>query len=207
MEYITSVQLKATLEIDTTYADADIAIAISAACQSIENYKNTRFYPTYETRYYTPEARIGVYPYTEDSIPTDEFNASTAVTVAVDIVGDGSYGSTWVQGTDYYLDPANADLTGRPFNRITIRQQSGRVFPTWQRAVRVQASFGWATWPPQVTEATTILASRYLKRARETPYGLLTIVGDGVAAARLGKIDPDIAFLLNLDGSPPQLIA
>jgi hypothetical protein len=58
-----------------------------------------------------------------------------------------------------------------------------------------------------VTQATTILAGRYLKRARETPYGILTIGTDALAAARLGRIDPDVSFLLdNLDADEPLLI-
>lgn len=200
-DYITSASLKATLDIGDTYADADIVTAISAASQAIDAYKNTRFFPTFETRVYSPDA-------CHYSVDIDDLNASTAITVTVDVNGDGVYETSWVQNTDYYLDPANANLTGKPYNRLTIRRQSGRLFPNWQRSLQIQGSFGWATAPPQVTQAATILAGRYLKRARETPYGLLTIIGDAVAAARLGKIDPDVAFLLNdLGGSVPQLIA
>jgi hypothetical protein len=46
-----------------------------------------------------------------------------------------------------------------------------------------------------------------LKRARETPYGIVVVSGDAVAAARLGRIDPDVAFLLdNLPGDAPVLV-
>jgi hypothetical protein len=206
-DYITSSQLKATLEIANTdtYADADIAVAISSASRVIDAYKGTRFFPTTETRQYT-------YRYTDDctdlSLPIYDANASTAVIVAVDVAGDGSYGSTWVQGTDYYLEPKNADLTGRPYNRVTIRRQSGRVWPRWQYGVQVTASFGWATAPAQVTEACSILAGRYLQRARDTPYGIVSIGTDALAAARLGKIDPDVAFMLDnlTDNDVPTLI-
>lgn len=201
-DYITATSLKATLELDTeTYADADIATAISAASQAIDAYKETRFYPTYETRVYSPSRN-------DDSVKIDDLNGSTAIVVKVDTDGDGVYETTWVQGTDFFFDPENANLTNKPYDRLTIRQQSGRVFPGWQRCLQIQGSFGWATAPPQVTQAATVLAARYLKRARETPYGLLTIVGDSVAAARLGKIDPDVAFLLDeLGASVPQLLA
>jgi hypothetical protein len=57
-----------------------------------------------------------------------------------------------------------------------------------------------------VEQAATILAGRLLKRARETPYGILVVSGDAVSAARLGRIDPDVAFLLdNLPGSVPLM--
>ena len=58
-------------------------------------------------------------------------------------------------------------------------------------------SFGWAEAPAQVRQAAVILAGRFLKRARETPYGLQVVTGDAVALARLGRIDPDVAFLLD----------
>lgn len=202
-DYITSTSLKTTLEIDSaTYADADIATAITGASRAIDDYKQTRFYPTTETRHYTADS---IY---QCSIDIYDLNASTAETVSVDVNGDGTYGTAWVNGTDYYLNPADAELTGKPYNQLVIRAQSGRVFPTWQRGIQIRGSFGWSTAPMQVTQAATILAARYLKRARETPYGILQVVGDGITAARLGKIDPDVAFLLdNLGGSVPQLIA
>jgi hypothetical protein len=201
-DYITSDQLKATIEIvDETYADADIATAISAASRVIDAYKNTRFYPTQETRYYTPD------PCRYD-LPIDDLSTSTGSTITIDADGDGVYETTWALNTDYYLDPPNAALEGRPFNRVTIRRNSGRTWPGWQRAVRVDGEFGWATAVPQVTQACSILASRYLRRARETPYGILTVTGDAITAARLGRIDPDVAFLLdNIPGDPAQLIA
>lgn len=202
-DYITSTTLKATLEITgETYADADIATAISAASTVIDAYKGTRFYPTTETRYYTAD------PW-QLSVEIDDLNGAAGSTVLIDGDGDGTYETTWASGTDYYFDPANAQLTGAPFNRLTIRRQSGRRFPIWQRAVQIQASFGWATAPYQVTQSATILSGRYLRRARETPYGILTVTGDAIAAARLGRIDPDVAFLLdNINAADvPQLIA
>jgi hypothetical protein len=57
-------------------------------------------------------------------------------------------------------------------------------------------------------QAATILAGRYLKRARETPYGIVSVGADALAAARLGRIDPDVAFLLdNIGGDVAQLLA
>lgn len=199
--YVTRDELKETLELDDeTYADDDIDMAVSAASRAIDGYKNARYYPTSETRYYSAD------PCRWD-ISIDDLN-SGAATILVDVDGDGVYETTWTGGTDYYLEPANAALTGKPYNRLRIRRQSGRTFPSWQRAIQIQGSFGWAETPDQVRQAAKILAGRYLKRARETPYGILTITGDAVAAARLGRIDPDVAFMLdNIDGDAPRLIA
>lgn len=200
-DYITSDQLKATLELSgETYADADIATAISSASRSVDAYKDTKFYASASTaiREYTADPH-------DCALPIDDLNALTSLNVDMD--GDGVFEETWVADTDFYLEPRNADQDGRPYDQISIRLQSGKVWPTWQYAVQVEGSFGWATAPAGVIQATTILAGRYLKRARETPYGIVTIGTDALAAARLGKIDPDVAFLLdNLDADAPTLI-
>jgi len=200
--YITSTQMKDTLEITgETYADNDIATAIEAASRVIDAYKGTRFYPTTETRTYTADV-------CSPSLSIYDLNNSAGSTVSFDMDGDGVYETALVRNTDYYLEPQNAELTGKPWNTITLRYQSGRQWPTWQYGVQVVGSFGWATAPGQITEACSILANRYLKRARETPYGIVTIGTDALAMARLGKIDPDVAFMLDnvTDEDVPTLI-
>ncbi len=207
--YVSSADVKNTLELGMeTYADADIAVAIESASRVIDAYKNTRFYPTTETRRYTAPESCDGYTRFSGSLPIYELNASTAETVAVDMDGDGVYGSTWVRDTDYYLEPVNAALTGKPYDQITLRYQSGQQWPGWQYGIQVHGSFGWSTAPGQVTEACSILANRYLKRTRETPYGILTIGTDAMSMARLGKIDPDVAFMLDqiYDDDTPLLI-
>jgi hypothetical protein len=183
--YITNTQLKNTLEIGTaTYADDDITTAIASASRVVDAYKNSKFYPVAETRRYTADV-------SECSIQIDDLVTLTAL--KVDMQGDGTYDTTWTVDVDFYLEPINAALDSRPYNQVTLRPQGG--------------TFGWSTAPYQVTQATTILAGRYLKRARETPYGILTVGTDALAAARLGRIDPDVSFLLdNLDADEPLLI-
>lgn len=196
--YVTRAELKATLNIGSTYADDDIDVAVDAASRACDGYKNTRFYPTTETRYYT--ANPG-----SDYVDIDELNTLTSVTI--DTAGNGSYGTTWTSGTHFTLDPINASLQGFPYRRICLRPQGGATFPRYENAVKVIGSFGWAATPTPVAQAARILAGRLLKRSRETPYGILVVSGDAVAAARLGRIDPDVAFLLdNLPGAVPLLL-
>ena len=195
--YLSTAELKATLGIGSTYADADIVVAIDAASRACDGYKSTRFWATTETRYYT--ACPG-----EGALAIDEI--STVGTVAIDMDGDGTYETTWTSGTDFYMDPINAANDSAPYRRIVLYRQAGKRFPSFDNAVRVTGSFGWTTTPPGVEQAATILAGRLLKRARETPYGILVVSGDAVSAARLGRIDPDVAFLLdNLPGSVPLM--
>lgn len=206
--YITMSQMKETLEIEgETYADDDIVVSIESASRVIDAYKGTRFFPTAETRTYTPPGCIPTaWNPNDQSLPIYDLCGLDHVTV--DLTGDGSFGSTWVQGTDFYLEPFDADLTGKPWNTITLRWQAGRQWPSWQYSVRVAGTFGWETAPGQVVEACGILANRYLKRIRETPYGIVAIGTDAMAMARLGKIDPDVAFMLDniSDEDVPLLI-
>ncbi len=99
-------------------------------------------------------------------------------------------------------------MTGKPWDQITLRRQAGRQWPGFQYSIKVVGSFGWATAPGQVTEACSILANRYLKRTRETPYGIFAVGTDAVAMAKLGKIDPDVAFMLDTvyDNDTPLLM-
>ena len=203
--YISTAIMADTLEITgETYAAADMVAAIEAASRVIDAYKSTRFYPTSETRTYTAPS----YTSGSDSLSIYDLNNSAGATVSFDMDGDGVYETVLTENTDYYLEPRNNDLTGKPWNQITLRRQSGRQWPTCQYGVQVQGSFGWATAPGQVTESCSILANRYLKRARETPYGIVTVGTDAVAMARLGKIDPDVAFMLDqiYDDDKPLLV-
>jgi hypothetical protein len=195
--YIGTGELNATLNIGSSYADADIVVAIDAASRACDGYKSTRFWATTETRYYTG-CPGDMY------VDVDEL-ANTA-TVLFDIDGDGTHETTLTSGTDFFFDPVNAANDSAPYRRIVLYNQSGRRFPSYQNSVKVTGSFGWPAVPAAVKQATSILAGRLLKRARETPYGIVVVSGDAVAAARLGRIDPDVAFLLdNLPGDTPLM--
>lgn len=196
--YVELEEIKSTLNLTgSSFADADIEVAVGAASRAVDGYTGDRFYPTTETRYYTGCPG-------ETDVTLDSLNTLTSVTVDTD--GNGTYETTWVNGTDFTLDPVNAALEGFPYTKLVLRPQAGRTFPPYANAVKVIGSFGWAAAPAGVKQATRILSGRLLKRARETPYGILVVAGDAVAAARLGRIDPDVAFLLdNLPGTVPLL--
>ncbi len=199
--YVTAAALKTTLNIGSTYADADIAVAVEAASRAVDGYMNvaTGMFATTtsQTRYYNGDWGCNY-------ITIDPLNTLTSV--AVDMDGDGTYDTTWTNNTDFILTPDNAAADGYPYTELRLLPQAGRRFPNYLRSIRVIGLFGWATTPGAVSQATAILAGRFLKRARETPYGIVVVSGDAVAAARLGRIDPDVAFLLdNLPGSIPLL--
>lgn len=207
--YIDPDSLKDTLEINDTYADPDIYMACAGATQIIEGYKQKRYYSTTETRVYStprhhPHRRWWLRH--ECVVAIDELN--TLTTLKVDLDGDGVFETTWTNGMQFWLEPINAPADGVPYNQIRLRPQSGAALPYWPNGIQITGEFGWSETPDRVQQAAKILATRLLKRARETPYGIVTVVGDAVAAARLGRIDPDVAASLDNEyGSVPQPFA
>jgi hypothetical protein len=196
MSYITSAQLKATLTINDTYADADIATAVVAASNALDllcKRKGTATRGGFEqdadanqVRYYTPE----------DGYKLNIDDLVTFTSLQTDPGGDNTWPDTWVQNTDFDLEPLNAAADGWPYTRLHVRSSGSFVFPVgYSRSVKVTGKFGWPAVPEAVTQATTILASRLLKRAREVPFGVVAVNLDG-AAVRIAKADPDVMLLL-----------
>ena len=187
--YVSLTELKNTAElIGFSFADYDATQAINAAEQGIEEYCGRTFYPSAATvtRYYAP-TELG-YVLVDDLI--------TAGTVASDADGDGTFETLWTANTDYILWPYNATADGKPFERLDVNPSSSLRFPARPRSVLVTGQFGWLATPPQVKEATTIMATRLLRRAREAPFG---VVGLGIdnAPVRISRVDPDVAWLLD----------
>lgn len=188
-DYIDSDEVKASAGLTgETFADDDVDLAVAVASQAIEGYKRAWYYPAEQTRVY---ATYG----TESSIEVADLVSVTEL--KVDLDDDGTFETTWTEGTDFYLDPPNAEVDGRPFERVSLVRRSGAYFPRSQRGVQIEGVWGWAATPKPVKQAAQILAVRWLTRSRQAPLGIVAIVGEAVAAARLGKIDPDVAFLLD----------
>lgn len=189
-EYVTLDAFKTTLNITNTAQDADAQLALDAAAAGIEAVCSRRFYledvSNDETRVYTPDRPL--------TCVTDDIAALTSLQLDYD--GDGVYEVEWTEGVEFFLYPLNADRYGRPWKRIKVRNQgSYRLLPYGCVAsVKVTGRFGWAVTPPAIVQATTILASRLMKRAREAPFAVL-LAPDSVA--HIARTDPDVAFLIS----------
>lgn len=188
-DYLTSAVLKATLSLSAeTYADSDIATAITSASRAIDDECGRRFWedPADVTRYYE---RTDV-----DLVVIDDL--ATLTSVKIDPDGMGTFSQAWTQNTDFMFGPENAAADGVPWTAIYRLPTSGSyLFPAGRRRIQVIGKFGWPAVPAQVVEATGIYASRLLKRAREAPFSVAGMGFDGVAI-RIPKVDPDIAILL-----------
>lgn len=184
--YVELEEAKATIELSGySYADGDLAVALSAASRAIDKECGRRFWldtDNTSVRYYSPESYSLLV--VDDIVDLQQ--------VAVDVGGVGSF-VAW-PATSYNAGPYNAAEDDEPYTFVETAR--GYSFPCMARGVRVTGQFGWPTVPAPVKECTTILASRLMKRAREAPFGIQSVGLDG-AAVRISRTDPDLMFLLN----------
>lgn len=192
-QYLSPDQLKATLTMTgTTFADADVTLAIGAASRAVDSITGRRFWldaDATKIRYYTPRSYR--------MLQIDDLVVMASV--AIDRSGTGTYSETWTSGTDYVLEPFNApaDLPARPYETLRVRMLSGRWLPTYiEQSVKITGQFGWASIPDDVIAATGILAAKLLRRSREAPFGIVTAGIDQGTAMRIGRTDPDVYTLL-----------
>ena len=187
--YVELEDLKASLEMSgQTFADLDYKRALPAASRGLDEACGRRFYldtDATSVRYYSP-ALNGVL-WVDDLVDV--------TSIAVDTNGDGTFGTTWTENSDFVLAPLNAPEDGWPWTRIERHPLSGSYFPSYPRSVKVTGQFGWAAVPEAIKEATTLLASQLTSRVREAKWG---VVGFGLEgeALRIARTDPHIAFLI-----------
>ena len=190
--YVELEEYKSSAELTgTSHSDPDIRLALLAASRGLDLALGRRFYPdadANQVRYYTPERT--------DWVPIDDLITLTAL--ASDPNGDATFSQSWVQNTDFVLEPLNAAADGWPWTSVRLHPRSTSLyFPSYPRSLRVTGKFGWATCPAAIKNATAIIAERLVKRTRESPFGIAQLGLDG-AVMRATSIarDPDIALLI-----------
>jgi hypothetical protein len=194
--YLSPDQLKSTLEMTgTSFADADVTLAIGAASRAVDEITGRRFWldsDNTKIRYYTPRSA--------KLLQIDDLVALGTNAISIDRAGTGTYSEVWTNGVDYVLEPFNgpAENPARPYETVRVRYlTTGRWFPVWiEKSVQVTGQFGWAQIPDDVTAATGILAAKLLRRSREAPFGIITAGMDVGVAMRISRTDPDVYMLL-----------
>lgn len=184
--YATAGDLKSTLSLQgDSFADPDIALAISAASRGIDKVTHRRFYAdanATQVRYYTPTSRR--------LVVIDDLVTLTSLQTGP---GDNTFPTTLTLHSQFEMEPLNAAADARPWTKLRAVSAS---FPAARRSVKVTGKFGWAAVPDEITQATTLLASKLVKRAREAPFGVVIGFGDGGEVARIARMDPDVAMLV-----------
>jgi hypothetical protein len=167
-QYVSVEELKDALSLSGDgYADQDIARALEAASNVVDEICGGSFTPMTGTRVFTPVSakylRVGP--------------ISTVTALSND-------GNAWTSGTHFYIDGGD-----------TLRTLFGYSFALAPQSISVTATFGTTPIPAEVKEATQIIATQLMRRAREAPFGILALALDG-PAIRLGRSDPQIDQLL-----------
>ena len=188
--YVQVEEFKSTIELSgTSFSDEDVKMALKSACRAVDEICGRRFYPdadANQVRYYSPENYWTLY--IDDIV--------TITSLKTDDSGDGTFENTWTLNTDYTSEPLNAVADSQPWTKLCVHPSSSRFFPAnFPRSVELTGKFGWNVVPAQVEEATTLLAHRLLKRARQAPFGISGLGLDG-SVVRIMMSDPDVMMLL-----------
>lgn len=189
--YATAEQLKVHMSDNNDVAPPEMLDrALNSASRWIDRVCGRRFWldATVQTLTFTTDC-------VTDLVWIDDIGTTTGLIVKTDELGDGSYNTTWTIGTDFVLEPRNADKHGAGYAWWRVRATGTKRFPVSDLfdAVQVTAKFGWSAVPPEVEEACLLRAYALFKR-RSSPTGIQGFEGFGM---RTTRDDPDIRALLS----------
>ena len=193
--YATLDQVKSALKIIDNIDDTLLELAVEAASREIDAYCGRVFYDMGSgSRFYAASD-----PY---FCPIDDCQSVTQIATAV--TSNGNYDTVWANPSagqnngDYQVEPLNAAYpTDGIIAPITgVRALWRYLFPTigGNALVKVTGTWGWASTPTAVKQATVILASRIFKR-NDSPMGVAGFGDMGVM--RISRTDPDVAALVD----------
>lgn len=192
-EYVDLDELKATLSLQgDDFADDDIELQLETASRDIDALCQQRFFVGgEEDRFFAARPwgwDVAIFPLVSLSH------------LYVDSDLDGTFATEWTVDVDFLLEPWNAVADGKPWRRVELRKNSGNLFPDTRPNVKITGVFGWVDTPAQIRTATSMLATRYLRRTRDAPFA---IVPGESSSTRILRTDPDIYNLLYNAGFLP----
>lgn len=170
--YIGLEEFKDRLGITDNTDDFQIQVAISSASQAVSEWCGRHFNRVTETRTYQPH-NIWL-------LDVDDIVPGSAITVNMDIDGDGIFETPMVLGTDYQLRVGNGQYNvnasgiARPYRQLQIIQ-TGKWFPfTWPYThldrVQIATTWGWSSIPAPVTQGSFLIAAQVFKM-KDSPFG------------------------------------
>jgi hypothetical protein len=183
--YATLAQVKASLRITDTVDDDLLELAIESASREIDAVCERNFFSTAGTRIYTPR----------DSYVVEIDDVVSVTSVKSSGAADGIFDTTWTT-TDYQLEPLNGIAGGIAVPYSFIRAVGDFTWPVSgkEATVQVVGTFGFASVPTAVKQATILLASRIFKR-NDSPLGVAGF-GD-IGVIRVGRVDPDVEAMIH----------
>lgn len=176
---------------ESGFTDDDTVIEkrIEMASRAIDAICGRWFYLNVsdETRYYSSDDP------TLFRCPDD---ISSITTLKTDSDSSFSYGNTWTVNTDYWLEPVNAALNGKPYTKIRVHPTGSYAFPNLPKSIEIVGKFGYyvTTINPMIHGACLMLTNRLFER-RNTPLGIGGSASLGTVML-IAKRDPDVMNLL-----------
>jgi hypothetical protein len=184
--YCSLVEMKQNdiLKFADTSHDALLEIVINAASRDIDEFCGRHFYQVTETRYYTTDSDK---PY---CLEVDDIATTSGFALYTDLNADGTYEYTWAS-TDYNLTPYVPKM-GWPYTGIETTPLGLYTFPGVRKGVKVTATWGWPSVPPNV-KRVCLLWSEILWKRWITPQGMSASTSIGQVMMKTPGIDPDVA--------------
>ena len=182
--YCTLSEVKAALRISDNDDDTLLENAIEGASRRIDGYCNRFFYQksvtsTFFTRFL-------------NTLEIPDFVSLS--TLKTDDDGDGVYETTW-SASDYYFEPTDTAITGRPYRRIVaVNSKTFPIFTDYSKPpIEINATWGWSSVPDDIREACVLLSMRGFARYNAA----LGVVGFADMAIQVRAVDPDVRDLLH----------
>lgn len=189
--YITEAQLREQLgDAGTVLTSALLQRAINATSRAVDHFTGRRFWKDSVATARTFRCRDLKVMWVNDIATT------TGLIVQTDDNLDDTWSTTWTLGTDFDLEPENADTEGPAYAWWRIVAKGTRTFPVspFRRTLKVTSVAGWSAIPDDVEQASIIKASSLFQR-KDAPFG---VAGFGeFGPVRITRRDPDVVELLN----------
>lgn len=173
--------------------------AVNAASRAVDNYCGRGIDGALGQFWQDQAATTRTYVVTNPrAVRIDDVSTRTGLVVKTG--SDGlTFPTTLTAGTDFILEPRNADAAGAPANPYAfwILRAAGVLFfqSVWPNlpTVQVTAKFGWSAVPYEVNEATILKAASLFKR-KDAPFGIAGFNEFG--PVRVTRQDSDVMELL-----------
>ena len=183
--YATLLDVKAALRITDSMDDTLLETAIESASRMIDGF-TARTFSNAGTAVRNFAATDAINLIIDDAITVTKVEST-------DEIGD-TY-TEWA-ATDYQLEPVNGRADGLYYPYTGIRAVNTYSWPVvdYQALVKITGTWGWASVPTAVKQATIIQSSRLFKRL-DSPLGVLGM-GD-MGQIRVSRyLDPDVEQLV-----------
>lgn len=162
---------------------------IESVSRKIDDECHRFFYQTAsQTRWYKP--------LTSEYVFIDDIAADSDLTsIAIDTDDDGTVNDT-LTTSDYVLEPYNAPLDGKPYQKIMKRDKGQYLFPkNANKSVAVTGLFGWTEVPRPIVEACKLQCERIFMRGG-TPLGSSSMTSLGKMTLTIPSLDPDVIGMI-----------